>query len=141
MKRPVVILTSTAALGFGFLGGVALADHFDWGSGASAVTGATTAARDGAGGNLDLRAVAVNDSGQTYGDLAPGMTHETTPDLIRAIGVMGVEGYVLRDDLFVPVATNPDEAVASMSRVRDRTIPVYDVSGEVVVDSYVVNAG
>ncbi len=48
---------------------------------------------------------------------------ERVPELIKAVGDNGIEGYVRLSDLDGPVPANPDEAVAVNDAVR--VIPVY----------------
>ena len=66
----------------------------------------------------------VNDNGQTYGS-AILSEHEAAiyPDLVLALGIDGVEGYVLKDDLDgtgpLSKPRNPDEALVYMDQVDE----------------------
>lgn len=76
-----------------------------------------------------------NENGQTYGSAADASSPETEPDLIRAYGVDGTVGYVLRKDLDGELPKKPEEALA-MQKNRPpggRDIPLYDADGETVI--------
>ncbi|MEC0231982.1 hypothetical protein [Paenibacillus alba] len=76
-----------------------------------------------------------NKNGQTYDSSADATSPETEPELIRAIGVDGIAGYVLKKDLDGELPKSPEEAIAIQnSRSPDgRDIPLYDVDGETVI--------
>lgn len=76
-----------------------------------------------------------NKNGQTYGSAADATSPETEPELIRAIGVDGTLGYVLKKDLDGELPKTPEEALAiQKSRPPGgRDIPLYDVDGETVI--------
>ncbi len=83
----------------------------------------------------------TNENGQTYGSAADANsltshgTPGTEPDLIRAVGVDGTSGYVLKKDLDGELPKKPEEALA-IQRSRPpggRDIPLYDVDGETVI--------
>ncbi|SDC25690.1 hypothetical protein SAMN02799630_00932 [Paenibacillus sp. UNCCL117] len=79
-----------------------------------------------------------NKNGQTYGSSADAASSETSPELIRAIGVGGTKGYVLKTDLDGKLPTSPEEAI-SMQNSRPpggREIPLYDVDGETILDVF-----
>jgi hypothetical protein len=76
-----------------------------------------------------------NENGQTYGSDADATSEETRPDLISAIGVDGIEGYVMKKDLDGEQPKTPEEAIA-IQKSRSpggRDIPLYDVDGETVI--------
>lgn len=76
-----------------------------------------------------------NENGQTYGSGADASSPETVPDLIRAIGVDGTEGYLLREDLDGELPKSPEEAIEIQNSRPSggRDIPLYDVDGETVI--------
>jgi hypothetical protein len=59
---------------------------------------------------------------------------ERIPELIRAAGDHGVEGYVRFDDLEGPQPSDPEEALAMSG--KERVIPLYSEDGTTIVDSY-----
>lgn len=72
--------------------------------------------------------VETNSAGQTYG------SGWLNPDLIEAIGVNGVHGYVLADELdAVGKKTSPDDEVSIPS-----TIPLYAEDGVTVIGAFKV---
>jgi len=76
-----------------------------------------------------------NKNGQTYGSSADASSPETEPELIRAIGVDGTAGYVLKKDLDGELPKSPEEAIAIQNSRSPggRDIPLYDVDGETVI--------
>lgn len=80
--------------------------------------------------------VCVNSRGETYGS---GYFNDGL-DLIRAIGVNGVEGYVRSSDLYGSSPATPEEAIAR-NDAGAFTIPVYDAEGVQVIDSFAVCEG
>ncbi|WP_143811865.1 hypothetical protein [Paenibacillus sp. SSG-1] len=82
-----------------------------------------------------------NIHGQTYGSSADAASPGMEPELIRAIGVDGTEGYVLKKDLDGELPKSPEEAIAIQnSRSPDgRDIPLYDVDGESVIGVFHVD--
>lgn len=77
----------------------------------------------------------MNKNGQTYGSAADADSPENEPDLIKAIGVDGTEGYVRKTDLVGELPNSPEEAL-EMQKNRPpggRDIPLYDVDGETVI--------
>ncbi|MEK4510512.1 hypothetical protein EJP82_23655 [Paenibacillus anaericanus] len=76
-----------------------------------------------------------NENGQTYGSAADATSPETEPDLIRAVGVDGTVGYVLKKDLDGEQPKTPEEAIAIQnSRPPDGyDSPLYDVDGKTVI--------
>ncbi|WP_052475958.1 sigma-E factor regulatory protein RseB domain-containing protein [Cohnella kolymensis] len=77
----------------------------------------------------------TNENGQTYGSASDATSPETEPDLIKAHGVDGTEGYVLKTDLDGEMPRNPQEALAQQESrpAGGRDIPLYDVDGETVI--------
>ncbi|MET3544732.1 hypothetical protein ABID47_001326 [Paenibacillus favisporus] len=82
-----------------------------------------------------------NKNGQTYGSSADAASPDMEPELIRAIGVDGTAGYVLKKDLDGELPKTPEEAIAMQnSRSPDgRDIPLYDVDGESVIGLFHVD--
>ena len=85
-----------------------------------------------------------NARGQTYGSMAD-VPYGGEPDLIRAVAVSGVEGYVARTDLMPPEPEprSPREALVRQHAAYlagDRHIPVYAEDGTTVVGEFVVGA-
>lgn len=76
-----------------------------------------------------------NKNGQTYGSDVDATSPETRPELISAIGVDGIEGYVLKKDLDGELPKSPEEAIAIQNSRSPggRDIPLYDVDGETVI--------
>lgn len=74
----------------------------------------------------------TNANGQTYGS---GWL-DTTPDLIKAIGVGGVHGYVLDAELTqVGLKNSPDEILTDIPT----TIPLYDKDGITVIGEFALS--
>ncbi|MCM2998633.1 hypothetical protein M3647_14185 [Paenibacillus cellulositrophicus] len=82
-----------------------------------------------------------NKNGQTYGSSADATSPDMEPELIRAIGVDGTAGYVLKKDLDGELPKTPEEAIAMQnSRSPDGyDIPLYDVDGESVIGLFHVD--
>jgi hypothetical protein len=76
-----------------------------------------------------------NKNGQTYGSASDPTSPETEPDLIKAYGVDGTEGYVRKTDLDGEKPRNPEEALAQQKSrpVGGRDIPLFDVEGKTVI--------
>lgn len=80
-----------------------------------------------------------NSSGQTYGSCLYAEQAGGDPDLISAVGVGGVEGYIKSDDV-TPKVNNPMEAMEYMVNFNsNRVIPLYDREG-VRIGSFVLEA-
>lgn len=76
-----------------------------------------------------------NESGQTYGSDLGATSRDTVPDLIKAIGVDGTQGYLRSEDVYEVPPKTPEEALARQ-RNREgsiRQIPLYAVDGKTVV--------
>jgi hypothetical protein len=76
-----------------------------------------------------------NENGQTYGSAGDATSPEIEPELIRAIGVDGTEGYVLKKDLDGKQPKSPEEAIAIQNSRSPggRNIPLYDVDGKTII--------
>lgn len=80
-----------------------------------------------------------NENGQTYGSAALVNSPDQEPDLISAVGVNGVEGYLRAVDLDEEMPKTPEEAVARMKnrkRGEVKEIPLYAVDGKTVVGKF-----
>lgn len=74
----------------------------------------------------------VNANGKTYGSALLAEEVGFSPDLISAVGVYGVHGYVRAEDMLPDVDT-PDQAQAYMdSHTSASWIPLYDADENVV---------
>lgn len=112
------------------------------GAGGLAVSAAAVAsmAGDESSAPLQSRDFPVNASGETYGSAA-GAAKD--PDLIRASGDIGVEGYIRASDLNGPVFSSPEEAVAHQeahNTLDERQIPLYASDGRTVLGMFTVSA-
>lgn len=80
------------------------------------------------------RGSGVNSHGLTYGSSADG-----DPDLVRVLGPTGITGFVYKTDLNGPEPTTREEAAAQeQTQHAGRTIPVYDVEGTTVIDTFFI---
>ena len=84
--------------------------------------------------------VSTNRKGEIYGSKYFLNEIGVEPDLILAEGNQGIIGYVRASDLEDPSVNSPEEAIQYMeSLVQTRTIPVYDESNEIVIDTYTID--
>jgi hypothetical protein len=85
-----------------------------------------------------------NQFGQTYGSEEKATSPETVPDLIAAVGVGGVNGYIKRTDDKQPLPKTLQEAIA-LNKYNEahptREIPLYAVDGKTVIGKYIVGGG
>ncbi|MED1788152.1 peptidase [Brevibacillus laterosporus] len=78
----------------------------------------------------------VNGNGETYGSALSEYTIGVEPDLISAIGINEVKGYVRADDL-TPDVSSIEEAIDETSKNDNiRTIPLYDVDGTTILGEF-----
>ncbi|TQK74277.1 hypothetical protein FB479_102920 [Brevibacillus sp. AG162] len=80
----------------------------------------------------------VNEQGQSFGagPFPEGASQE--PDLIKAEGEKGVEGYVRSSDLS-PAVSTPEEAIAFQKIIEAtgfRSIPLYKSDGKTVIGEF-----
>lgn len=82
-----------------------------------------------------------NKNGQTYGSATDAASPDAEPELIRAIGVDGTMGYVLKKDLDGERPQSPEEALAIQNSRSPggRDIPLYDVDGENIIGVFHVD--
>ena len=86
----------------------------------------------------------VNESGQTFGDYGIGLRGdpEANPELIRVVGLDGVEGYAYTTEVFGVPATSLEEARSMTEEtLKEKKVPVYDQDGKTVIGVYIANAG
>ncbi|TXK72371.1 hypothetical protein [Paenibacillus sp. N3.4] len=79
-----------------------------------------------------------NKNGETYGS-AEKVAPNSEPDLIQAIGVDGIFGYVRAADLNTKMPKKPEEAISkqhSFAQESFREIKLYDVDGEKVIGTF-----
>lgn len=77
-----------------------------------------------------------NEMGLTYGSDYLAQTANQVPDLIRVIGVNGIEGYVYSFELESNISS-PEEAVQyAASCPMKKTIKVYEENGQTVIDTF-----
>lgn len=77
----------------------------------------------------------VNDNGKTYGSEYFLNMQGIEPDLILAEGINGKEGYIKKDDINREAKTLDEAVVYDSSEYQ---IPVYDVNGTTIIDTFVV---
>ncbi|MFA5531041.1 MAG: hypothetical protein WDA11_10295 [Thiohalomonadaceae bacterium] len=94
----------------------------------------------------------INESGLTYGSASDAASPEEEPDLISAVGVDGIEGYVYSKDLQEGAPNTPEEAIV-MTKAMDekmaslrlgetlvvRTIPLYDIDGKTIIGKFAIS--
>ncbi|WP_143102959.1 hypothetical protein [Agrococcus baldri] len=87
---------------------------------------------------------AVNAEELTYGSAADAISPDTEPDLILVEYSAGMTGYVLKSDLDGAQGpgdeATPEEVLAwqAVEGQSDRSIPVYDVSGQTIIGEFVI---
>ncbi|MEY9975815.1 hypothetical protein [Lysinibacillus sp. RC79] len=78
----------------------------------------------------------INENGLTYGSDYYAESLENSPDLIRAIGINGVEGYVYSNDINIELQTLEEVLNYINSGQPGYIVPVYTEDGTTVVDSF-----
>ncbi|QJW38100.1 hypothetical protein [Cellulosimicrobium protaetiae] len=138
MKKSRLLTFGLVALAgsVGLAGGIIAADKFGLGSSAVAVAPGD---RTGVPEGIDLPPDAVNAKGQSYGSMVGRENLADAPDLILVVGNDGKEGYAKKEDLLKEPPSSPEEAVSLTQKRSSDTIPVYDVNGEEIVDSYTID--
>lgn len=119
-KAPLAVAAGVAALTLGLVAGSAL-----------------TAGSSEAGPRYPSNA-----DGLTYGSATEAQSAADEPELIQAIGVNGVEGYVYRDELNAyPEQGDRASIERWMERVSTaRSIPVFAVDGKTRIDTFVIES-
>jgi len=72
----------------------------------------------------------TTEDGRTYGSGLYSEMNGGEPDLIKAIGVSGEEGYITSSDISPDVDTIEEAILVSEEMQEDRLIPVYNLNGE-----------
>lgn len=121
---------------------------------AESLTPATRPAYTAVSGDVSVNSeisYALNEQGQTYGNMNPELSPEIqeAPQLIAAIGIDGTSGYVYYDDLQGELPNNPEEALSYMEKLNEqiaearkrgdqylRYIPLYESDGKTVIGSF-----
>ena len=85
----------------------------------------------------------TNETGQTYGSSLYCTSPETEPDLVKALGVDGTEGYALNKDLNGEEPKTPEEALAIQAKLppEGRVIPLYAKDGKTVIGEFRIKNG
>jgi beta-lactamase regulating signal transducer with metallopeptidase domain len=79
-----------------------------------------------------IASYSVNSKGETYGSSLAARNVDDLPDLIAALGVNGVDGYVRRED-FAPDLRTIGEIQLWQAKVnQNNMIPLYDSEGNVI---------
>ncbi|MBN9141106.1 MAG: hypothetical protein J0H23_09800 [Micrococcales bacterium] len=140
MKRPVktilgwalVVTVAAGSAAVGVIVGRTMAP-------ADAAPGAAVPVNEGA-----PLAFEINRFGQTFGDYGVGLRDDpgANPELIRVIGIDGVEGYAYTTEVFgVPAATLEEAARMTEDTLEEKQVPVYEQDGRTVIGTYIANAG
>lgn len=91
--------------------------------------------------NFENSSYAINNSGETYGSIAIADVEGENPDLILAVGVNGVIGYVKDDDLN-KTFESPNEAIEwTLDHQDPYTIPLYDCEGDIQIGEFLIEPG
>ena len=77
-----------------------------------------------------------NGFGETFGSLSQAIADVDAPNLISAVGINGVEGYVRSSDLLLPLPKSPAEALLANKNARVRFLKLYAVDGKTVIGAY-----
>lgn len=80
----------------------------------------------------------TNEAGETYGSALASALSGTEYDLVSAIGIHGVQGYIRSTDR-PKSAASPEEALARVP--QDRYIPVYEADGKTIIDEFLIGSG
>lgn len=80
----------------------------------------------------------VNENGLTYGSGLYAESLEDSLDLIRAIGINGVEGYVYSKEINLELNTLDKVIDYINSGQQDYSVPVYAEDGTTIVDTFEV---
>lgn len=134
-------ISGLISVALAFAGGTAIALHADLSaaaeSGLRAVVTDDKIKSEPEATEIAQRDFPTNRSGLTYGSDVAAQDPREGPDLVAVVGDLGIRGYVTNADLNGPVFTSPEEALKwQESNVRRASIPVYDVEGENVIDTF-----
>lgn|GEM_PF-1484823 len=89
-------------------------------------------------------AFGVNQFGQTFGEYGIGLRDDpgANPELIRVVGLEGVEGYAYTTEVFGTPAGSPEEATRmGEETLAEKEVSVYKEDGRTVIGVYIANAG
>lgn len=145
MKRRSKLMAAGAAvlLAGGVLGsiaGVAISTSVAPAKATGATSPSTTSPEEG--GIPTVERFETNASGQTLGEYGVGLHDDpsATPDLLRAVGTNGREGYIFTVDAFGAPAGSLSEAERA-GEPREREIPVYEADGVTQIGVYLADYG
>lgn len=83
--------------------------------------------------------IRTNQNGEIYGSELFLSEIGVEPDLILAIGINNVCGYVRASDL-EPVINSPEEALEYQQTLEpSKTIPLYEEDGTTIIGSFVID--
>lgn len=107
---------------------------------ASAKYGESSTPEDINSSQSTVEGIQVNSSGETFGSMLFVTNYEDRPDLIAAVGVDGVEGYIRKSDFDGEMPSSPEEAVKLMHSPEylytARVVPLYDSEGKKVIGKF-----
>ena len=107
---------------------------------ASAKYGESSTSEDINSSQSTVEGIQVNSSGETFGSMLFVTNYEDRPDLIAAVGVDGVEGYIRKSDFDGEMPSSPEEAVKLMHSPEylytARVVPLYDSEGKNVIGEF-----
>ena len=107
---------------------------------ASAKYGESSTPKDGEFSRFTIEDIQVNSSGETFGPESAATSYEDRPDLIAAVGVDGVKGYIKKSDFDGEMPSSPEEAVKLMHSPEylytARVVPLYDSEGKKVIGEF-----
>ena len=93
---------------------------------------------------LAIEGIQINSSGETFGSELAATSYEDRPDLIAAVGVDGISGYVRKTDLDGDMPNSPEEAVKLMHSPEylytARVVPLYDSEGKKVIGEFEIGS-
>lgn len=90
--------------------------------------------------SVEDKQVYINESGETYGTALASDLSNVEYDLVSAIGIHGIKGYIRSADR-PQSASSPEEALARMQVAQDQYIPVYEADGITIVDEFLIGSG
>lgn len=82
--------------------------------------------------------ISLNENGETYGCMIASLEQDIELDLIAAVGNNGVEGYVRSAEMDAATYRAPEER--HIVQTEDVTIPLYDVDGVTIIDTFTITA-
>jgi len=92
---------------------------------------------------VNLAASGINEKGQSYGTINHMTDSKNYPDLIRAVGIDGTEGYVYANELFLydsmMVSEKSAEFMSNKEYIQGRLINLYATDGVTIVGQYLAD--